>query len=235
MTREQVIAIFQTWADVVMPFATSPQMDTLLAALKADREAGKVILPDQSQIFRCFTETKLEDLRFVIIGQDPYPAKGLPDGLAFSTSPSNPTPRSLKLIYDAIHRDNGPTDQPRNNDLTYLTKQGGLLLNSSLTVVENTAGSHTAIWEPFITFLVTRLEEVTRGILWFGWGRDAQLILKNVNVFLHGHFLLFDEHPAAALYRAAAEKNPNPEWVVHCFSKANAIIRANKLGELIKW
>ncbi len=235
MTREQVIQFFGSYADVIMPFAISPEMDTLLGALRAEASAGKIVVPEQALIFRAFHETPLEDLRFVILGQDPYPAKGLPDGLAFSASSASTTPKSLQLIYDAIARDAGPTQQPRNNDLSYLAKQGGLLLNASLTTVEGFTNVHKEIWEPFMKYMITRLQEVTRGIIWLGFGKEAQLLLKNVDVYMNAHFLTFEEHPVAALYRAQAENNPNPEWIAKCFSKTNAIIRANKLGELIQW
>lgn len=234
MTREVAEKLFESWTDLVWPFVSSPEMDNILAELKKQKAEGVNILPEQPAIFRCFKETPLETLRFVVIGQDPYPQAGVPNGLAFSTSANIPTPKSLELIYKAIEKDAGKSEQPRNNDLTYLCQQGGLLLNTSLTVIEGKPNSHSEIWRPFTTFLVKRISECTRGIIWFAWGKDAQIVAKDVDIFAGGHFVCAEEHPVAALYRA---KNAKTEaiWDATCFSKSNAIIRANKLGELIKW
>lgn len=234
MTREKAEQIFGTWIDVVAPFVTSEAFDNILAELGKQKREGKIILPEQKDIFRCFKETKLEDLRFVIIGQDPYPKQGVANGLAFSTSTNVETPKSLQLIYDAIDRDCGKSDQPRNNDLSYLCNQGGLLFNSSLTVVADTPNSHKDIWAPFSEFFISRLQSVTRGIIWFTWGKEAQMLAKNIDIFAGGHYIVAEEHPVAALYRCAKEQK-DPIWKATCFSKANAIIRANRMGELIKW
>jgi uracil-DNA glycosylase len=234
MTREQVNTIFGTWADLVAPFATSPEMDKIFKKLSEEKAAGIKIYPEQKLIFRCFQEVKMEDLRFVMIAQDPYPVEGLSNGLAFSTVEGIKPTSTLDLIYKAIDKDMGKSSQPRNNDLSYLCKQGGLLLNYSLTVQDSKPNSHKDIWQPFTDFLITRLQECSRGILWFCFGKDAQLAVKNVDIFAGGHFVLAEEHPIAALYRAKTEKT-EPEWNAKCFSKANAIIRLNRLGEPINW
>lgn len=234
MTREQAEKLFETWTDLLWPFVSSPEMDKILAELKKQKAEGISILPEQPLIFRCFKETPLDTLRFVVIGQDPYPSKGVPNGLAFSTNPGIETPKSLEIIYKAIAKDAGPSEQPRDNDLTYLCKQGGLLLNTALTVVEKKPNSHSDIWRPFTTFLVKRLSECTRGIIWFAWGKDAQIVAKDVDIFAGGHFVCAEEHPVAALYRGK-NSGTEPVWEATCFSKANAIITANRLGEHIKW
>lgn len=234
MTRTQVEKYFGTWADVVMPFATSPEMDAIFAKIKADKQSGLNVYPNPDTIFRCFIETPLDKLRFVIIGKEPYPVDGISDGLAFSATVESKRSATLDVIYAAIEKDAGPSTQPRNNNLDYLCKQGGLLLNASLTIIERKSDSHKELWEPFTTFLIQRLQEVTRGILWFAWGKDAQLVVKDVDIFASGHFLIAEEHPVSSLYRA---KNEGGEaiWPATCFSKANAIIVANRLGEKINW
>ena len=162
-----------TWVPVL-----ESQRDTLSALgefLRSESAAGRPWLPAGDAILRAFT-TPLDDVRVLIVGQDPYPTPGHPIGLSFAVAPDvRPLPRSLNNIYRELIDDLGVA-QPSSGDLTPWTQRGVMLLNRVLTVQAGTSGSHRGKgWEEFtecaIRGLVARPDAPLVAIL---WGRDAQ-------------------------------------------------------------
>lgn len=243
MTQAHREHFFGTWADVIGPFTETEEFNRIFATLKAEKEAGKSILPDQAAIFRAFHETPLDKVRIIILGQDPYPAPQYANGLAFAINAGLPiaNPASLNTIVDTIENEcyGGIAGYDKNNfDVTLKswTDQGIMLLNSALTVGSTpnnagleipTAGTHMQLWRPFMNYLFDTLDLIARNKIVIACGQEAIEITKKMNFFKN--FVITCEHPS----RAAREKRP---WKNEsCFNRANAMIVVNDMGEKIKW
>ena len=171
-----------------------PERENLTALgefLRAEGAAGRPWLPAGDAILRSFA-TPPQDVRVLIVGQDPYPTPGHPIGLSFAVAPDvRPLPRSLQNIFSELVDDLGGS-RPTNGDLTPWTRQGVMLLNRVLTVQAGEPGSHRGKgWEQFtetaIRGLVERIDEPLVAIL---WGRDAQSLeplLEDVPVIASAH------------------------------------------------
>jgi uracil-DNA glycosylase len=160
------------WARALAPVAG--QISAMGDFLRAEVAAGRTYLPAGKNILRAFGQS-FDEVRVLIVGQDPYPTPGHPVGLSFSVEPDvRPVPRSLQNIYRELNSDLGlPT--PSNGDLTPWSKHGVLLLNRCLTVAPGKPASHRgkgweAVTDQAIRALVAR-ETPMVAIL---WGRDAQ-------------------------------------------------------------
>lgn len=143
------------------------------------RDATEPIYPDQSQIFRAFQLTSLENVRVVILGQDPYTRPGEADGLAFSMPKRGARlPRSLRAIYANLANDPdlanaGQTlDPPDHGDLTVWAGRGVLLLNTALTVGSK-AGSHKQLWRGFAPAILDLISEKTEPVAFLLWGAPS--------------------------------------------------------------
>lgn len=159
--------------------------------LRAESAAGRRWFPAGDSILRAFQQP-LDDVRILIVGQDPYPTAGHAMGLAFSVQPAvRPLPRSLQNIVKELRNDMG-VPEPVNGDLSAWAQQGVLLLNRVLTVQEGQPGSHRnigweAVTEAAITGLVARDDAPLVAIL---WGRDAQALqptLQDVPCIVSAH------------------------------------------------
>lgn len=231
MKREIIEKIFgETWVDFMTPFVQSDQFKEILDFLKKEKAAKKTIFPDQAQVFRCFKELPLPDVRVVVLGQDPYPIAEYANGLAFAHSIKKKIAPSLNSMLDCIEKDmyNG-LDFDKNNfdtELTDWVKQGVLLMNASFTVEEKKAGEHLEIWKPFTKYVIETLGEVRRNLVMLGWGKPASVFLEAIH--FAKHFTFIAEHPSNAAQNKRA-------WDCKHFSLANAVIIGNKLGEPIKW
>ena len=159
--------------------------------LRAETAAGRPWAPGGSRILRAF-EQPLQDVKVLIVGQDPYPTPGHAVGLSFSVAPDvRPLPRSLQNIYKELNSDLGIAPAA-SGDLTAWTRTGVMLLNRVLTVRQGEPGSHRGKgWEEFtaaaIAGLVDRLDEPLVAIL---WGKDAQSLepmLPDVPVIASAH------------------------------------------------
>lgn len=222
------------WVDLLLPFMASEAMDKILGKLREDKTAGKKVIPVVGNVFRAFRETPLSQVRVVLIGQDVYPKEAYATGIAFGVPEDIKPPESLRQIIKAIENDAyaGLNLQAVENGidrtLVSWSKQGVLMFNCALTTVEGAAGEHLETWRPFAEYFVAALQEVKRRLIWLAWGAPAQQITKDINQYLQDHYLLTEEHPVKASY----EKR---QWATDHFSRTNAIIIANQLGEPIKW
>ena len=142
--------------------------------LRAELKAGREYLPAGENILRAFTYP-LDEVKVLIVGQDPYPTKGHPVGLSFSVDPDvRPIPRSLTNIYRELHDDLG-MDIPSNGDLTPWCDQGVMLLNRVLTVHRGNAASHRGKgWEKVTDHAIRTLVARNKPLVAILWGRPAQ-------------------------------------------------------------
>ncbi len=135
-------------------------------------------LPDASLVFNAFRLIKPEDVKVVIVGQDPYATPGLASGLAFSCN--NEIPRSLINIYKELERSIDGFVIPNHGDLSKWCSQGVLLLNISLVAKSGSSGYKPMMWMDLIDSVVSTLTNQNRKIIWIMWGQKAQMLSKHI-------------------------------------------------------
>ena len=154
---------------------------------------SKEIFPAQSHIFRALTLCAPQDVRVVILGQDPYHTPLVADGLAFSSSNENFIPPSLRNIFKEIEREYGTCR--KEPDLSRFAKQGVLLLNATLTVEAGKANSHVAFgWREFTDAVIRALSENEEHIVFLLWGNYARQ--KKSLIDASKHLILESAHPS---------------------------------------
>lgn len=183
------------------------------------------IFPDADDLFNAFHLTPLNEVKVVILGQDPYHNIGQAHGLCFSVKPGVEIPPSLVNIYKELEDDLG-CYVPNNGYLVKWAKQGVLMLNTVLTVRAHQANSHRGIgWEEFTDAAIRILNEQDRPIVFILWGRPAQLKKSMLNN--PKHLILEAPHPSPlSAYRGFFGSRP--------FSKTNNFLKENGL-EPIDW
>ncbi len=159
------------WAKALEPAAG--QVAAMGEFLRAETAAGRRYLPAGENVLRAF-QAPFDDVRVLIVGQDPYPTPGHPIGLSFAVDRHvRPIPRSLQNIYAELRSDLG-IETPAHGDLTPWTRQGVMLLNRSLTVQAGIAGSHRGKgWEPVTELAIRALVARDTPLVAILWGRDA--------------------------------------------------------------
>jgi uracil-DNA glycosylase len=160
------------WAGALQPVAA--EVRAMGDFLRAELAAGRSYLPAGEHVLRAFSQP-FDDVRVLIVGQDPYPTPGHPVGLSFSVAPDvRPVPRSLQNIFRELRDDLG-VPIPSNGDLTPWTRQGVLLLNRVLTVQPGKSGSHAGKgWERVTDQAVRALAARDQPLVAILWGRQAQ-------------------------------------------------------------
>lgn len=218
------IEIEPSWKKVLQSEFEAPYFAKLKEFLIAERALYKVF-PKGALIFNAFNTTAFHNVRVVIIGQDPYHGVGQANGLCFSVAPECKIPPSLQNIFKELQDDLG-VPIPNNGNLESWAQQGVLLLNATLTVRENQAGSHQGKgWEVFTDAVIKALSEQLHGIVFLLWGKFAQGKLPLIDT--HKHFVLQAAHPSPfSAY--------NGFFGCKHFSKTNAILTENKLKP-INW
>ena len=152
------------------------------------------IYPKGEDIFNAFNTTPFNNVKVVILGQDPYHGKGQAHGLSFSVPNEVKTPPSLVNIFKEIDRDLGIKNYG-NGNLTKWAKQGVLLLNSTLTVRKDEAGSHqNKGWEEFTDKVISTISELKEGVIFLLWGKSAQNKQKLIDK--NKHHILISSHPS---------------------------------------
>ncbi len=138
------------------------------------RYAERIVYPPAGRIFAAFDACPFDDVKVVILGQDPYPGAGQANGLSFSVNPEVDLPRSLRNIYTELSADLG-CQPPSSGDLSFWARQGVLLLNSTLTVDAGAPASHQNHgWETFTDAAIRRLAEGRDHLVFILWGAYAQ-------------------------------------------------------------
>lgn len=173
--------------------ATQSDLDAIVEQL--DNEAlSKTIFPSPDDVFKVF-ETRPEDIKVVILGQDPYYNIGQANGLAFGVNDNIATPRSLKNIFKELESDLGIVRT--NPNLTNWHKQGVFLLNTALTVPEKEPNAHKKLWKHFTDDLLDYLTEVNPDILYIMWGGNAKEHGLRIEQKLNRNdLILYSSHPS---------------------------------------
>ncbi|MEM1403995.1 MAG: uracil-DNA glycosylase [Pseudomonadota bacterium] len=194
MTQRRVVTLREEWLVLLQREFDDPYMQELSAFLRQRRAAGAEIYPPASQIFAALDSLPPQDVRVVILGQDPYHNPGQAHGLCFSVNRGVPVPPSLQNIYKELSADVG-LEIPRHGDLRPWAERGVLLLNSVLTVERNQPASHQKKgWERFTDKVVALLSGGDRPLVFLLWGSHAQK--KGAAIDRQKHCVLSAPHPS---------------------------------------
>ena len=167
------IKIHPSWKKALAGEFDKPYWQTLTTAVKK-QYTTTVVYPAAGNIFRAFDLCHLDNVKVVIIGQDPYHGEKQANGLSFSVNKGMQLPPSLQNIYKEIHNDLGITPS-LSGDLTRWASQGVLMLNSVLTVLAGQPASHAGIgWEEFTSAAIQSLSDTREHVVYMLWGRYAQ-------------------------------------------------------------
>src|ERR1700744_5815906 len=220
------VQIESSWKVVLRDEFTKPYFLEIATFLKVEKAAGKTIYPPGPLIFNAFKQTPFDDVKVVILGQDPYHGAGQAHGLSFSVPTGIKPPPSLVNIYKEIQSDIGVTMPVNYGDLTTWAQQGVLLLNAILTVRANEPASHSKIgWMNFTDTVIKKISDEKTGIVFLLWGK-----------FAHEKQSLIDETKHHVL--KAAHPSPfsahNGFFGCRHFSTANKILIKSGL-EPIDW
>lgn len=215
-----------TWKKVLVDEWTKPYMQALETFLESEVAARKSILPAKELWFNALNTTPLDDIKVLILGQDPYPTDGHAHGLCFSVLEDvKPLPKSLININKELLDDVG-VDNSHNGNLESWAKQGVLLLNAVLSVEEGNANAHkNKGWETFTNKIIALVSKECKDVVFILWGAYAQK--KSVLIDETKHLILKDPHPSPlSAYRGF--------WGSKPFSKVNTYLKS-KGKEEIKW
>jgi uracil-DNA glycosylase len=184
----------KTWQTVLAGEKQQPYFQKIMDFVKSERAKGKTIYPQQSDIFNALKYTPFEDVKVVIIGQDPYHGPGQAHGLCFSVLPGIKPPPSLQNIFKELHSDIG-FKIPNHGTLIKWAEQGVLLLNAVLTVEAGKPQSHANIgWETFTDKIIRTLNDEKEGVIFLLWGSPAQR--KGSHIDTKRHHVLKAAHPS---------------------------------------
>lgn len=181
--RSMEVKINTSWKEVLTKEFEMDYFQRLIHFVKSEYASRPgSIFPKGSEIFRAFDECPFDQVKVVILGQDPYPTKGHAHGLCFSVDKHvSPLPKSLNNIYKELESDLGISPR-ENGDLSHWANQGVLLLNTVLTVREGEANSHQGKgWEIFTDAVIRVLAQKRSGIVYILWGSKAQEKAHAVN------------------------------------------------------
>ncbi len=218
------VNIHPSWKAVLSGEFEKPYFQEIRLFLRDEINAGKTIYPPGKLIFNAFDTTPFDDVKVVILGQDPYHQPGQAMGLCFSVPEGVKIPASLRNIYKELHDDVG-IEIPNHGDLTAWAKQGVFLLNAMLTVEHAKAGAHKNIgWQQFTDAVISTLSEQKDGLVFLLWGNFAKS--KKVLIDEMRHYVLEAVHPSPLAGGA----------FLGCkhFSHTNEILRKQDLQE-INW
>ena len=181
----------KTWKGFIDYETKKPYFKKIKDQLLSDNACGKIILPEPKNFFKAFDLCEMQKVKVVIIGQDPYHTPGVPNGLAFSVNRNSKLPPSLVNIFKELETDLGIKNT--TGDLTAWSKQGVLLLNTSLSVCAGLPASHSKIgWELFTNTVINVIQK-KKNIVFLLWGKHAQ---KKKDLIENNNFILEASHPS---------------------------------------
>lgn len=189
------VQINSSWQQVLQQQFEQPYFTEIVSFLKTEKAAGKIIYPPGSQIFNAFNLTPFNEVKLVILGQDPYHGKGQAHGLSFSVPTGIKPPPSLANIFKELQTDIGLTIPAYEGNLTSWAQQGVLLLNSALTVRDAEPASHANLgWSIFTDAVIEALSFHKQQLVFLLWGKYAQQKTKLINS--DKHLILQAPHPS---------------------------------------
>lgn len=212
-----------TWTEILAPIKNTEYFTTLWEKVKEEYQTTKCF-PPKDQIFRAIELTPFDEVKVVIIGQDPYHNDNQANGLCFSVSDKVKAPPSLKNIFKELEDDLGI--KKTSNELEMWAKQGVLLLNATLTVRAHEANSHKDLgWEQFTDFIIKEISDKKENVVFVLWGAFAQK--KAGLIDASKHFIIQSAHPSPfSVHKGFFGSRP--------FSKINQFLE-EKGKEPINW
>ncbi len=191
--------------------------------LRSEIKSGAVVYPPKDQWFNAFLFAPFDEIKVVIVGQDPYHGEGQAHGLSFSVPDGVAIPPSLRNIYKELHRDLGVTI-PSSGNLEAWARQGVLLLNASLTVRAAEANSHSKQgWLKFTNACIRQINEQRQGVVFLAWGRFAHEVCSVVDSTKH--CVIKTSHPSP-LGASKTGRDFSAFLGSGCFSAANEYLNA---------
>ena len=212
-----------TWTEILAPIKNTEYFTTLWEKVKEEYQTTKCF-PPKNQIFRAIELTPFDEVKVVIIGQDPYHNDNQANGLCFSVSDKVKAPPSLKNIFKELEDDLGI--KKTSNELEMWAKQGVLLLNATLTVRAHEANSHKDLgWEQFTDFIIKEISDKKENVVFVLWGAFSQ---KKAGLMdASKHFVIQSAHPSPfSVHKGFFGSRP--------FSKINQFLE-EKGKEPINW
>ena len=212
-----------TWTEILAPIKNTEYFTTLWEKVKEEYQTTKCF-PPKNQIFRAIELTPFDEVKVVIIGQDPYHNDNQANGLCFSVSDKVKAPPSLKNIFKELEDDLGI--KKTSNELEMWAKQGVLLLNATLTVRAHEANSHKDLgWGQFTDFIIKEISDKKENVVFVLWGAFAQK--KAGLIDASKHFIIQSAHPSPfSVHKGFFGSHP--------FSKINQFLE-EKGKEPINW
>lgn len=215
----------ESWNEIISSEFTKPYFKELTSFIDLSYEKSRCY-PAKQDVFNAFKYCKIESLKVVIIGQDPYHGKGQANGLCFSVNDRIKHPPSLVNILKEL-KSNYNTIYPDSGNLTHWSKQGVLMLNATLTVEEGKAGSHQKKgWEIFTDAVIKNISNKKRDIVFLLWGGFARKKIKLIDE--SKHYILEAGHPSPL------SANRGYWFGNKHFVKTNEYLKSKKLTE-INW
>lgn len=217
------VNIEESWKKILSQEFEQPYFTEIRNYLKKEKEEGHMTYPPGSLIFNAFNLTPLDQVKVVILGQDPYHGKGQAHGLCFSVPNGVTPPPSLVNIFKEIERDLGIAP-PRHGNLEAWAKRGVFLLNAMLTVRANQPASHQNIgWQQFTDRVIQTISDKKHHVVFILWGKFA--MSKSTLIDPLKHLILTAAHPSP--YSANAGF-----FGCRHFSQANEYLKRNGIGEV---
>ena len=219
------IILENSWKEKLLEEFNKDYMRSLSEFLRSEKAKNKIIYPPGNKIFHAFNLTKFEDVKVVILGQDPYHGHNQAHGLSFSVEEGIRPPPSLKNIFKELESDLG-MKQPRHGNLEKWCCEGVLLLNSILTVEKSMPASHANMgWERFTDAILSILNNLKKNIVFILWGKKAQE---------KGHFLDTNRHLILKSAHPSPYSANNGFLGSRPFSKTNDYLSSNNI-KVIDW
>jgi uracil-DNA glycosylase len=216
--------IANSWKKQLKDEFEKPYFNELNAFIDNEYSKG-VVYPERNLNFNAFNKCSFEQTKVVIIGQDPYHGSGQAHGLSFSVNDGIAHPPSLRNIFKEISNDLGITI-PQSGNLERWASQGVLLLNATLTVRSNEAGSHQKQgWEQFTDAVIQTISDQKHNVVFMLWGAYAQK--KGAMIDPAKHLVLKSKHPSPL------SANQGGWFGMGHFSKCNNYLKANGLEEIL--
>jgi len=182
------------WNNIMNPIIDSEEFEISIYKLKSYVKNNQRFTPKLSEIFRAFEECPFDQLKVIIIGQDPYPQLGVADGISFSCSKTKKLQPSLRYIFKALNESQYDSMDP---DLSRWSKQGVLMLNTAFTVEIGKIGSHYDVWKPITQMILSAINSNKKDVAVALLGKKAeewQLLLNHQKIYK-------TPHPASAAYK----------------------------------
>ncbi len=213
-----------TWTDILKDEKEKDYFKRVLGFSLKEREKGKSIYPAKDKVFNAFKLTPFEDLKVVILGQDPYHGEGQAEGLCFSVPKGIRPPPSLQNMYKEIEVDLKIKMDKENGHLAPWAEQGVFLLNAVLTVEASKPASHANMgWEKFTDAVIQKISENKKGIVFILWGNYAKKKIELIDT--KKHTILTAAHPSPfSAY--------NGFFGCKHFSKTNEILKKQNQKEI---